>query len=160
MAIGSFRDKIHSEFHIWPWKFKVEVMFKVMSKVNRDGYIRVQPMFHFVSWRSDHWCQRSRKFYTWIWKFKVKVMAKVKPNGHIWGLDFNRDIFAFRFVVIGPYVGWDIACSIIHIENSRSRSQKSTKFNQVTVINSAKIEWNPKVIAWKKCVAAAGAVAA
>ena len=29
------------------------------------------------------------KFHIWPWKFKVKVMAKVKPDGHIWGLEFN-----------------------------------------------------------------------
>ena len=38
------------------------------------------------------------------WKFKVKVMAKVKPDGHIWGLKFNRYIFAFRFVAIGLFL--------------------------------------------------------
>ena len=32
-----------------------------------------------------------------IWKFKVKVMTKVKPDVHIWGLEFNRCVcFTFR----------------------------------------------------------------
>ena len=34
---------------------------------------------------------------------KVKVMVKVKPIGHVWGLEF--DIFAFRFLAIGPLLG-------------------------------------------------------
>ena len=32
-------------------------------------------------------------------------MAKVKPDGHIWGLEFNRYVnFAFYFVAIGPFL--------------------------------------------------------
>ena len=26
----------------------------------------------------------------WPWKFKVMVLVKVKPIGHIWDLEFNR----------------------------------------------------------------------
>ena len=29
-------------------------------------------------------------------------MAKVKPDGHIWALEFN--LFAFRFVAIEPFL--------------------------------------------------------
>ena len=43
----------------------------------------------FVSRQSDHFWLRYSKFYIWPWKFKVKVMAKVKPDGHIWALEFN-----------------------------------------------------------------------
>ena len=51
----------------------------------------------FVSWQSDHFWLRYRKFHIWPWKFKVKVMAKVKPDGHIWALEFNRYVcFSFR----------------------------------------------------------------
>ena len=30
-------------------------------------------------------------------------MAKVKPDGHIWALEF-KDMFAFCFVAIGPFL--------------------------------------------------------
>ena len=30
-------------------------------------------------------------------------MVKVKPDGHIWALEFN-DMFAFRFVAIRPFL--------------------------------------------------------
>ena len=39
-------------------------------------------------------CQRSPP-----WTFMVKVMAKVKPDGHIWGLEFNWYVcFPFRLL--------------------------------------------------------------
>ena len=51
----------------------------------------------FVSWQSDHFWLRYNKFHIWPWKFKVKVMAKVKPDGRIWGLEFNWHVcFSFR----------------------------------------------------------------
>ena len=31
-------------------------------------------------------------------------MAKVKPDGHIWALESPIDMFAFRFVAIGPFL--------------------------------------------------------
>ena len=59
----------------------------------------------FVSWQSDHFWLRYSKFCTWPGKFKVKVMTKVKPDGHIWALEFNRYVcFAFRFVAIEPFL--------------------------------------------------------
>ena len=107
----------------------------------------------FVSWQSDHFWLRYSKFYIWPWKFKVKVMAKVKPDGHIWALEFNRYVWKFKVKVMAKvkpdghiwalefnrYVcfsfpgnwtifGWDIANSIFDLEKSRSRSRrKSTK---------------------------------
>ena len=30
------------------------------------------------------------KFHIWPWNFKVKVMTKVKPDCHLWGIEFNR----------------------------------------------------------------------
>ena len=128
----------YSKFHIWPWKFKV----KVMAKVKPDGHIwglgfnqyvcfsfrgnRTMFAFHFVA--IGHFWLRYSKFYIWYWKFKVKVKvkAKVTPDGHVWGLEFNRYVcFLFR----GNWIifGWDIANSIFELENSRSRSgRKST----------------------------------
>ena len=50
----------------------------------------------FVSWQSDHFWLRYSKFHIWPWKFKVKVMTEVKPDSHIWGLEFNRCCFSFR----------------------------------------------------------------
>ena len=68
-----------------------------------------------------------RKFHIWPWKFKVRVMTKVKPDGHIWALEFNRYV-CFLFRGNRTIFGWDIANSISDLEISRSRSwRKSTK---------------------------------
>ena len=89
---------------------------------------RVQSMYLlFVSWQLDHFWLRYSQFNIWPWKFKVKVMAKVKPNGHIWSLEFSRYV-CFLFRGNRTIFGWDIANSIFDLENSRSRSRrKSTK---------------------------------
>ena len=51
--------------------------------------------FRFVA-IGPFWLRYS-KFYIWPWIFKVKVMIKVKPDGHIWALEFNRYVcFSFR----------------------------------------------------------------
>ena len=128
----------YRKFHIWPWKFKV----KVTAKVKPDGQIwglRVQSICSpsallwsvicmlFVSWQSDHFWLRYSKFHIWPWKFKVKVMAKVKPDSHIWALEFNRYV-CFLFLGNPTIFGWDTANSIFDLEISRSKSQrKSTK---------------------------------
>ena len=52
---------------------------------------------------------------------KAKVMVKVKPIGHIWGLEFSRYV-CFSFRGNQTIFGWDIANSILDLENSRSRS--------------------------------------
>ena len=110
----------YSKFHIWPWKFKV----KIMAKVKPDRQIwglQFNRCLFFVSWQSDHFWLRYNRFYIWPWKFKVKIMAKVKPDGHIWALEFNwYDCFSFRGN--RTTFGWDIANSILDLENSRSRS--------------------------------------
>ena len=81
----------------------------------------------FVSRQSDHFWLRYSEFYIWPWKFKVNVMAKVKPDGHIWALEFNRYI-CFSFRGNRTIFGWDIANSIFDLEKSGSRSRrKSTK---------------------------------
>ena len=76
----------------------------------------------FVSWQSDHFWLRYSKFYIWTWKFKVKVIAKVKPDGHIWALEFNRYV-CFSFRGNRTIFGGDIANSIFDLEKSRSRSR-------------------------------------
>ena len=75
----------------------------------------------FVSWQLDQFWLRYMKFHIWPWKFKVKVMAKVKPDGHIWALEFNRYV-CFSFRGNRTIFGWDIANSIFDLENSRLRS--------------------------------------
>ena len=75
----------------------------------------------FVSWQSDHFGLRYSKLHIWPWKVKVKVMANVKPDGHIWGLEFNRYV-CFSFPGNQTIFGWDIANSMFDLENSRSRS--------------------------------------
>ena len=75
----------------------------------------------FVSSQSNLFWLRYRKFHIWPWKFKVKVTTKVKPDGHIWGLGFNRYV-CFSFRGNRTIFGWDIANSIFDLENSRSRS--------------------------------------
>ena len=101
----------YSYFKIWPWKSMVKVMCVVKgqghvwpSKFKGQFYGQGQTHWShlrpgvqsiyllFVSWQSDHFLLRYGKFYIWHWKFKVKVMAKVKPDGHIWALEFNRSI--------------------------------------------------------------------
>ena len=84
----------------------------------------------FVSWQLDHFWLRYSKFYIWPWKFKVKVMAKVKPDVHIWVLEFNRYV-CFSFRGNRTIFGWDIANSIFDLEKSGTRSRrKSTKIHQ------------------------------
>ena len=75
----------------------------------------------FVSWQSDHFWLRYSKFHIWPWKFKVKVRAKVKPDGHIWALEFNPYV-CFSLRGSRAIFGWDIANSIFDLEHSRSRS--------------------------------------
>ena len=42
--------------------------------------------------KSDNFCRRYSKFHIWPWKFKVKHLAKVKPDGHMWSLEFDRHV--------------------------------------------------------------------
>ena len=130
----------YSYFKILPWKSMAKVMCEVKgqghvwpSKFKGHGYGQVQPHWShlrpgvqsicvlFASWQSDHFWLRYSKFYIWPWKFKVKVMAKVKPDGHIWALEFSRYV-CFSLRGNRTIYGWDIANSIFDLENSRSRS--------------------------------------
>ena len=68
-----------------------------------------------------HFWLRYSKFRIWPWKFKVMVMAEVKPNGHIWGLEFNWYI-CFSLHGNRTIFGWDRVISIFDLTSSRSRS--------------------------------------
>ena len=82
----------YSYFKIWPWKSIVRSCVWSKVKVTFD-----------------------------LQNSKIKVIVKVKPNGHIWGLEFNRYVcFSFRGNL--TTFRWDIGNSIFDLENSRSRS--------------------------------------
>ena len=136
----------YNYFKIWPWKSMVKVICVVKgqghiwpSKFKGQGYGQVQTHWShlrpgvqlicllFVSWQSDNFWLRYSKFCIWPSKFKVKVMARVKPDGHIWALEFNRYV-CFSFRGNRTIFGCDIANSIFDLEKSKSRSwRKSTK---------------------------------
>ena len=121
--------KIHGQGHLCGQRSRSHLTFKIKGQ----GYGQVQTHWShlrpgvqsicllFVSNQSDRFWLRYSKFYIWPWKFKVKVMAKVKPNGHIWALEFNRYV-CFSFRGNRTIFGWDIANSIFDLKNSRSRS--------------------------------------
>ena len=118
---------VKGQRNIWPSKFKGQGYGQVQTHWShlRPGVQSICLLF--VSSQSDHYRLRYIKFYIWPWKFKVKVMAKVKPDGHIWALEFNRYV-CFSFRGNRTIFGWDIANSIFDLEKSRSRSRrKSTK---------------------------------
>ena len=107
--------------HIWPSKFKCQGNGKVQTHWSHLRPGVQSTCLLFVSRQSDHYWLRYSKFYIWPWKFKVMVMAKVKPNVHIWALEFNRYV-CFSFRGNRTIFGWDIANSVFDLENSRSRS--------------------------------------
>ena len=94
---------VKSQGHIWPWKFRGQGHGQ--SQTHRWHLRpRVQSIWLlFVSCQSEHFWLRYSKFYICPWKFKVKAMAMVKPDGHIWGLHFNRYV-CFHFVAVGPFL--------------------------------------------------------
>ena len=108
---------VKGQGNVWPSKFKGQGYGRWSHLSPRVQSI----LLLFVPWQSDHFWLRYRKFYIWPWKFKVKVMAKVKPNGHIWALEFNRYV-CFSFRGNRTIFGGDIANSIFDLENSRSGS--------------------------------------
>ena len=81
---------VKGQGHVWPSKFKGQGYGQGQTHWShlRPGVQSICLLF--VSWQSDHFWMIYRKFHIWPWKFKVKVMAKVKPDGHIWGLEFNQ----------------------------------------------------------------------
>ena len=108
--------------HVWSSKFKGQCYGQGQTHWSH-WYLRpgVQSIcLLFVSWRSDHFWLRYSKFHIWPSIFKVNVTAKVKPDGHIWAVEFNRYV-CFSFRGNRTIFGWDIANSIFDLENSRSR---------------------------------------
>ena len=115
--------KIHGQGHVCGQRTRSRWTFKIQWSWSWS-HLRPEVQLIcllFVSWQSDHFWLIYSKFHIWPWKFKVKVMAKVKPDGHIWGLQFNRYVW-FSFHGNRTISGWDIANSIFDLENSRSRS--------------------------------------
>ena len=110
---------VKGQGHVWPTKFKGYGQGQTHWSHLRPGVQSICLLF--VSWQSDHFWLRYSKFHIWPWKFKVKVMAKVKPDVHIWALEFNRYV-CFSFRGNRTIFGWDIPKSIFDLENSRSRS--------------------------------------
>ena len=78
----------------------VSVMAKVKHKVKPDGSFEVKSSIDIFVFRfmaiGPFW-PRYSKYPIGSWNFKVKVMTKFKPDGPIWGLEFNRYVcFTFR----------------------------------------------------------------
>ena len=106
---------VKGQGHVWPSTFKGQGYGEGQTHWShlRPGVQSICLLL--VSWQSDHFWMRYRKFHIWPWKFKVKVMAKVKPDGHIWGLEFSRYV-CFSFRGNRTILGWDIANSIFDLE--------------------------------------------
>ena len=169
----------HSHFKIWPWKPMVKVMckIKVQGQIwpsNFKGQGHGQGQTHwshlrhwvqsicllYVSWQSDHFWLRCSKFYIWPWKFKVKVMVEVKPDGHIWDLEFNWYV-CFLSRSNWTIFGWDIANSILTLKihgQGQGHNDIPPKSNQVmyrsepTIVPKMKEIQNVvrKFIAWEQ----------
>ena len=110
---------VKGQGHIWPWKFKGQGHGQTHWSYLRPGVQSICLLL--VLWQLDHFWPRYSKFYIWPWQFKVKVKAKVKPDGHVWGLEFNRYV-CFSFRGNRTIFGWDTANSIFDLESLRSRS--------------------------------------
>ena len=67
-------------------------------------------------------------------------MAKVKPDGHIWALEFNRYI-CFSFHGNRTIFGWDIANSVFDLEKNlgEGHDQNRPKSNQVIYMSGSTI---------------------
>ena len=121
-------------YKIWPWKSMVKAMCvvknqdhiwakKIKGQIHGHGqthWSHLRPKVQsicllFILWQSDHFLLRYSKFHIWPWKFKLKVMAKVKPNGHIWSLEFNQYV-CFLFRGNQTSFGSDISNSIFGLQ--------------------------------------------
>ena len=112
---------VKGQGHVWPTK-RSRLWSRSDPLVTFEAWSSINMFLLFVSWQSDHFWLRYSKFHILPWKFKVKVMAKVKPDGHIWALEFNRYV-CFSFRGNRTIFGGDIANSIFDLEKSRSRSR-------------------------------------
>ena len=103
----------------WSWMTYSQALclMSIGPLILRYSYFKI---FHENPWSTP--CIWSKVMVTFGLEYsKIKVIAMVKPIGHIWGLEFIRDVcFLFRGDVI--FCGWDIAKSIFDLENSRSSS--------------------------------------
>ena len=63
---------------------------------------------------------------------KVKVMVKVKPDGHIWALEFKRYV-CFSFCGNWTIFGWDIANYIFDLKNlGQGHGQGQTRWSHLS----------------------------
>ena len=73
-----------------------------MTRVKTHGYIwglvfnLICPLF--ILWQSVRFVIRYGKLNIWPWEFKVEVIAKVKPNSHIFCLEFNNSMICLLFI--------------------------------------------------------------
>ena len=87
----------YRKFHIWPWKFKV----KVMAKVKSDSYIWGPEFNRYVCF-SFHGIGSFLAEIEKILYLTLKIQGHGHDQGQTW-LSYSIDVFAFRFVVIGPF---------------------------------------------------------
>ena len=107
---------VKGQGHFWPWKFK--------------GHGHGQGQTHWSHLRSG---DQSIYLLFILWQFGSDIANSIfdLENSKSWPrsnlmVTFEAKssihIFAFSFVAIGPFLTWDIANSLCHLENSRSRS--------------------------------------
>ena len=128
--------------HIWGLEFMRYVCFSfrgnrttfgwvqeipyLTSKIQGQGHAQGQTQWSHLSPRVQSICLlfvSSQSDHFW----QGQGHGQVKPDGHIWALEFNRYV-CFSFRGNWTIFGWDIANSIFDLEKSRSRSgRKSTK---------------------------------
>ena len=121
-SMVKFMCVVKGQGHVWPTKFKGQGYGQGQTHWShlRPGVQSICLLF--ISWQPEHFWLRYSKFHIWPWKFKVKVMAKVKPDGHIWALEFNQYV-CFSFRGNRTIFAGDIANSIFDLEKSRSTSR-------------------------------------
>ena len=78
---------------------------------------------------------------------KVKVMVKVKPISHIWGLNFNRYVFAFRFLAIRPFLVANSSCvwSNVKVTFDLQNSKVKVMVKVKTISHLRGLEFNRSV---------------
>ena len=128
-ALPFWETAIHGQGHLCGQRSRSILTLKIQGQGLGPGQTwwshlkpKVQSIYLlFFSWQSDQFWLRYSKFHIWPWKCKVKVIVKVKPDGHIWGIEFNWYV-CFSFRGNPTNFGWDWANSIFDLGNSRSKS--------------------------------------
>ena len=111
----------YSKFHIWPWKFKVQVMAKVkpIGHIWGLGFNRYV-CFPFRGNRTILDCDIGNSIFD-----LENSRSRSWPRWHLMStfeaLEFNRYV-CFSFRGNQTIFGWDIGYSIFDLENSRTRS--------------------------------------